>query len=60
MSLIFQKKVLSEEVTKLEKEHSEMEQETKEMVTELGDTQHQKLTAGKAKKYMCVSGYMKF
>ena len=43
----FQKRELTDEVTKLEKEHSAIEQETKQMVADLGDTQHQKLTAGK-------------
>ena len=48
--MLFQKKELSDAVSKLEKEQNVLEQEAKEMVAELGDPQHQKLTAGKYPK----------
>ena len=40
-------KELTDAVSKLEKEQKVLEQEAKEMVAELGDPQHQKLTAGR-------------
>ena len=55
--MLFQKKELSDAVSKLEKEQNVLEHEAKEMVAELGDPQHQKLTAG---KYFIPSNKQRF